>query len=103
MGWSGEPAWPSITASPGAPGTDPPLYQPASHPLEGRFMNPYRFTPTASTGRWTFRIGISNCTGGAVGMSALALTDAPLADAQPARLLRPGSASPSKGCSTEDA
>ena len=36
IGWSGYPAWPSMTASPGAPGTGPPLYQPAFPPVRGQ-------------------------------------------------------------------
>src|SRR5450759_726995 len=103
IGWSGNPAWPSMTASPGAPGTGPALYQPAFQAFTGTFITPERFTPTASTARWTFRDGMSNCAGGAVGISAFELTAAPLAAAPAARLDKPGRVSPNEGCSPSDA
>src|ERR1700687_4175892 len=67
IGCPGYPAGPSVTASPGAPGTEPYWYQPAFQELIGTFMTPERSTPTASTARWTFRSGMRICTGGAVG------------------------------------
>src|SRR5437868_7613630 len=59
-----------MTASPGAPGTGPPVYQPAFQELTGKFSTPARFTPTPSTARCTSRAGIRSCKGLAVGIGA---------------------------------
>src|SRR2546423_15102652 len=59
-----------MTVSPGAPGTGPPVYQPAFQELTGKFSTPARFTPTPSTARCTSRAGIRSCKGLAVGIGA---------------------------------
>src|ERR1700682_5243705 len=91
-----------MTASPGAPGTGPPAYQPAFQPFIGNFMNPQRSTPTPSTGRLTLMEGMSSGTGAAVGMSAFTVK-APVVVVQAERLLMVGTVSAKEGCRTAGA
>src|SRR4029077_7941607 len=77
---------------PGAPGIGPPLYHPAFHEFTGKFITPERSAPTVSTARCTFKAGISSCAGGAVGISALPLTETSVVVASADRLWLPGSA-----------
>src|SRR5579864_5049492 len=56
-----------MMASPGAPGTGPPSYQPPFHGFTGRFIWPLRSTPTGSTGRWTLIEEMRIVAGGEVG------------------------------------
>src|SRR5579862_2497421 len=71
-GYPGRPRCPSITASPGAPGTGPGLYQPTSQMLRGVAIAPNASRPTASTDASRWRDGISNRTGrGRVGSSGV--------------------------------
>src|ERR1700687_1979665 len=66
-GCPGYPAWPSMTASPGAPGTGPALYQPTSQMLIGVSIAPYWSRPSGSTGGWRLSVGRKSLTGGEVG------------------------------------